>query len=212
MRTSFRLGFKRSVIAGPTEDPERYPMPNYRRFLESGSTYFFTVVTENRAPILCKPEARDALGKAMRECRERWPFQVVATVLLPDHLHAIWSLPRGDAEYPSRWAWIKRSFTIAWLASGGEEESTSISRQRNRRRGVWQRRYWEHLVRDEDELGRLCDYIHYNPVKHGLADSPADWPYSTFRRWVRLGTYPEDWGRSSIRPLLFDDLALAAME
>jgi putative transposase len=187
-------------------------MPNYRRAFVPGGTFFFTVVTERRAPIHCDPAARAALREAIRDCRARWPFQIDAMVLLPDHLHTIWSPPRGDSAYPARWGWIKKSFTQTWLSRGGLEQETSDSRWRNRRRGVWQRRYWEHRVRDEEDLERHGDYIHYNPVKHGFVACPADWPYSTFRRWVRLGVYPPDWGCSSGGPLRFDDIDSTALE
>jgi putative transposase len=187
-------------------------MPNYRRAFLPGGTYFFTVATEGRAPILDHPSARSALGDAIRRCRARWPFQVDAIVLLPDHLLTIWSLPKDDTAYPIRWAWIKREFTLAWLAAGGAERATTASRQSNRRRGVWQRRYWEHVVRDEGELERLGDYIHYNPVKHGHVACPSDWPYSSFAKWVERGHYPPDWGCSSLGPLCFDDVVTTAIE
>ncbi len=188
-------------------------MPSYpAELFIPGGTFFFTVVTEGRARILHLPVARAALGAVIRECRERWPFHIDAIVLLPDHLHRIWSLPNGDSAYPLRWGWIKKEFTRAWLATGGAEQVTTVSRRRNRRRGVWQRRYWEHLVRDEGELERLGDYIHYNPVKHGLVACAAEWPYSSFGRWVGLGIYPPDWGCASLGPLRFDDVAEAAME
>ncbi len=187
-------------------------MSNYRRALVPGGTYFFTVVTENRAPILCDPVARTALRASIRSCRDRWPFQIDAMVLLPDHLHTIWSMPSGDSAFPTRWAWIKKEFTRSWIAAGGEQQPTSPVRQRYRRRGVWQRGYWEHSVRDETDLERHADYIHYNPVKHGLVACPADWPYSTFRRWVRLGTYPSDWGCGKSGPMLVEDLTSTAPE
>jgi len=114
-------------------------------------------------------------------------------VLLPDHLHALWALPPGDYSYSERWRWIKREFTRAWLASGHAERSLPMSRLREGRRGVWQRRFWEHAIRDESDLEAHFDYIHFNPVKHGLVSSPGNWPASTFHRWVSLGHYPPDW-------------------
>lgn len=158
--------------------------------------FFFTQVTERRAPILTEPLARSDLRRALVDCRSRWPFRLEAVVLLPDHLHTVWSLPRGDAAYSLRWAWIKKEFTKAWLAGGGAEEAISDSRQRNRRRGVWQRRFWEHCIEDEDDLERHYDSIHYNPVKHGLVLAAKDWPYSSFHRFVKLGAYPVEWGRT----------------
>jgi putative transposase len=187
-------------------------MPNYRRAYVPGGTFFFTVVTERRAKILCGTSARACLRRAFRNCRERWPFSVVTIVLLPDHLHAVWTLPKGDSDYPTRWGWIKKEFTKAWLAEGGLEQPISASRRHHRRRGVWQRHFWEHVLQDEADLERHCDYIHYNPVKHGLVACPSDWPYSSFHRWVRLGHYPPDWGCSSSGPLKFDDLDSSAIE
>jgi putative transposase len=151
-------------------------------------------VTEGRAPILCEDLARISLRQAISGCRVHLPFQIVAFVLLPDHLHVIWTMPHGDADYSTRWAWIKKEFTKAWLAGGGTEQPSNESRRRAGRRGVWQRRFWEHCIRDELDLERHCDYIHYNPVKHGLARRPGDWAYSTFHRFVRDGHYPVDWG------------------
>jgi putative transposase len=171
-------------------------MPNYRRARIPGGTFFFTLVTEQRAAIFAEPTARGMLRRAFIDCRSRWPFRVEAIVLLPDHLHAVWSLPRGDPDYSRRWAWIKKEFTKAWVAAGGAERGVSDSRHRNGRRGVWQRRFWEHCIEDEDDLERHYDYIHYNPVKHGLVSTPGDWPFSSFHRFVKLGAYPAEWGRS----------------
>jgi putative transposase len=161
-----------------------------------GGTYFFTVVTERRAAILCGEQARLLLRQALNDCRDRWPFRIEAVVLLPDHLHTIWSLPPGDTNFSRRWSWIKHRFVRAWTDNGGLEQVVSESRSRNRRRGVWQRRFWEHSIRDEEDFERHVDYIHYNPVKHELARSPRDWPHSSFHRFVRQGIYPPDWGRS----------------
>ena len=173
---------------------DRTSMPNYRRYRVPGGTYFFTVVTQGRARILTTSEARASLCAAYAECRRRWPFRVDGIVLLPEHLHAIWSLPRGDDDYARRWAFIKKEFIRDWLATGGTEQVVSSARRGRNRRGVWQPRFWEHLIRDDDDFGRHLDYIHYNPVKHGLVDSPKDWPYSSFHRWVGRGAYDPDWG------------------
>jgi putative transposase len=190
-------------------------MPDFRRAYIPGATYFFTLVTEERARWLCSELARACLRQAIVHCRQRWPFSIVAIVLLPDHLHTIWSLPRGDTAYPRRWAAIKREFTTTWLAAGGAEAPVTASRQRQRRRGVLQRRYWEHVIRDERDFERHADYIHYNPVKHGLCQCPGDWPYSSFRRFVRSGDYPPDWAcgdRRVQKPLDFSDLEDTARE
>jgi len=177
-------------------------MSDYRRYFVAGGTYFFTLVTERRARLFEAPAARRLLGDAMRRCLARYPVQVIATVLLPNHLHALWTLPNGDDGYSLRWRWIKREFTRGWLARGGVEQARSASLAAERRRGVWQRRFWEHTIRDEADLEAHFDYIHYNPVKHGLVRRPRDWEWSTFHRWVRAGHYDVDWGAgATIKPL-----------
>ena len=151
-------------------------MPDYRRYYQAGGTFFFTVVTEGRARWLCEDRARMILHAAIASCRDRWPFSMDAVVLLPDHLHAIWTLPREDADYSRRWAVIKRRFTDRWLAAGGPERAVSRGRRNQRRRGVLLPRFWEHLIRDENDYERHVEYIHYNPVKHGLVRCPHEWP------------------------------------
>ena len=180
-------------------------MSDYRRWAIPGETYFFTVVTYRRRRIFERQEAVRLLGDVMRLVREDAPFRTTAMVVLPDHLHCIWSLPRGDADFSTRWKRIKREFTVRWPEDGnGENANISVNRRARGERALWQRRFWEHVVRDEQELEGLCDYIHYNPVKHGLATSPAQWPWSTFSRFVSTGHYPADWGRSS--PISIDQV------
>jgi len=169
-------------------------MSNWRRVLVPGGTYAFTLVTEGRAPILTSPVGRSILRQVLCDCRRTWPFDIVAVVLLPDHLHTLWRLPTGDCAYPRRIGWIKKEFTKAWLAGGGAEQPVSASRQRHRRRGVLQRKFWEHCIRGEADLCSHLDYIHYNPVKHGYATCARDWPWSSFHRYRQAGVYPEDWG------------------
>ncbi len=137
--------------------------------------------------------ARSLLGDCFRECGLKWPFTVTAIVLLPDHLHTIWTLPRGDINFSARWNLIKKEFTKKWLNSGGKEAPISGGRQREHRRGIWQPRFWEHTIENEIDFERHFDYVHYNPVKHKLVSSPKDWKWSSFQRWVRAGVYPEDW-------------------
>jgi putative transposase len=168
-------------------------MSDYRRYFVPGGTYFFTVVTERRSRLFEQDSARRLLGGVIRQCLFRYPVEVVAIVLLPEHLHTLWTLPVGDSRYSLRWGWIKREFTRAWLEIGGAEEGRSEARTRERRRGIWQRRFWEHTIRDEADLESHFDYIHYNPVKHGLVQRPGDWPWSSFHRWVRAGHYSADW-------------------
>ncbi len=169
-------------------------MPEYRRYFVPGGTYFFTVVVNRRRHLFADPAPVAFLGSMFRRCLMRWPMTVDAIVLLPDHLHAIWSLPPGDSEYPKRWGWIKKEFTKQWLAVGGHEGPVSEGRKRERRRGIWQPRYWEHTIEDENDFDAHFDYIHWNPVKHAYVRCARDWPHSSFHRWVRRRVYREDWG------------------
>jgi len=185
-------------------------MSEYRRYFVAGGTYFFTVVAHERRPFLCEPLARKFLGEAFRTIQRKRPFEMPAIVLLPDHVHVLWTLPPGDDKYPTRWRRIKEEFTKKYLANGGTEGPISESREARGGRGIWQLRYWEHVIRDETDFDRHFDYIHYNPVKHGYAKSPGAWPYSSFHRWVDRGVYEPDWGSSE--PLDFSDLDETAME
>lgn len=179
-------------------------MPNYRRAYVPGGTFFFTVVTFERRPIFQWEENRALLGRSIRRCKAQWPFEVNAIVLLPDHLHAIWTLPRGDSNFSARWSVIKKEFTKAFLAAGGTDYVVSEGKQKERRRGFWQRRFWEHLIEDEDDFQAHFDYIHYNPVKHGLVECPRDWGASSFHRWVQKGVYPNDWACGKHGPPTFN--------
>jgi putative transposase len=161
---------------------------SYRRALVPGGTYFFTLNAAVRRSRLLIDNI-EQLRAAFRRARLTHPFTIDAIVILPDHLHAIWTLPDGDADFGLRWRLIKARFSHA-LPHG---EQISQSRLRKAERGIWQRRYWEHVIRDEADLARHLDYIHFNPVKHGYVDKPGDWPYSSFHRMVRLGIYPRDW-------------------
>src|SRR3954451_25026961 len=174
-------------------------MPNYRRYFVPGGTYFFTIVTARRAPIFADEAACHLLGDCLRRVERERPFGVVAIVLLPDHWHTIWTLPPQDDDYSTRIASVKVHFTRGWLARGGHEQSVLPGQQRERRRGVWQPRFSEHTVRDEEDLSQHADYLHYNPVKHGWARCPGDWRFSSFARFVRGGTYPADWGCAGSR-------------
>ena len=162
-------------------------MPRYRRWYVPGGTYFFTVVAYKRRRIFREEIARKCLHEAIVEIQQKWPFELVAIVLLPDHLHAVWTLPPGDDRYPLRWKRIKEEFTVRYLAAGGRELPRTASRIHQGERGVWQRRFWEHTVEDEDDLKRCVDYTHFNPKKHGYVTSVKDWRWSSFHRFVSEG-------------------------
>ena len=163
-------------------------MPNYRRMRTAGGTWFFTVVTANRRRILASQRAIAVLRESVAEVRSSLPFTVDAWVVMPDHLHAIWSLPEGDADFSKRWGRIKSAFT---KRCGARHVSEA-----RRYAGIWQPRFWEHLVRDENDFAMHMDYLHYNPVKHGLVDRVSEWPWSSFHRCVQRGIYAADWGQS----------------
>ena len=167
-------------------------MPDYGRSRD-GRTYFFTVVAYMRQPILCLGDSMKALEETTMEVQQDRPFEIKAWVILPDHLHAIWELPDGDSDYSTRWSLIKKGFTKK-LKGRHETPALNGSRIKRREGGVWQRRFWEHQVRDEPDFRGHVEYIHYNPVKHGLVHSPREWKYSSFHKFVDEGLYPGDWG------------------
>lgn len=169
-------------------------MPEFRRAFRPGGTFFFTHVTYKRRRILTTDDARNCLRRAIESARDQYPFEIDAFVLLPDHLHCIWTLPEDDADFPTRWKSIKTAFTREFLQSNSAAESTISAGMKNEnRRGVWQRRYWEHTIRTETSYYRFCDYIHFNPVKHGHSRCPHAWPWSSFHRFVEENHYPKDW-------------------
>jgi putative transposase len=175
-------------------------MPDYRRYFVPGGTYFFTLVTAARAPLFGIAGARSLLGAKLREERAEMPFETVAAVLLHDHLHVIWTLPPDDFAYPDRWKAVKAKFTAEWLGLGGRKQRVSKGYQRQRRRGIWQPRFIEHTIRDEEDLLNDANYIYYNPVKHGYVRCPRDWPWSSFHRYVLSGDYSPDWGNTGSPP------------
>jgi putative transposase len=168
-------------------------MSQYRRYYEEGGIYFFTVVTFHRLPILTKPGERKLLHDIWLKVKIRHPFETIAICLLPDHLHCIWKLPEGDSDFSSRWKEIKRGFTNGYLKQIGPGGERNTSRQKKGEAAIWQRRFWEHFIDSEEDLENHLDYIHYNPVKHGYVTRPVDWPWSSFRRFVREGIYASDW-------------------
>jgi len=159
-------------------------MSHYRRTSIPGGTFFFTVVTWNRRPIFTCEENVEKLRHAFRKVKKTRPFEIDAIVVLPDHLHCIWRLPDNDNDFSGRWREIKKATSRL---------IDPHSDTRNERK-VWQRRFWEHTIRDENDWRRHMDYIHYNPVKHKYAARPGDWPWSSFLRCVARGWYPATWG------------------
>jgi putative transposase len=166
---------------------------NYRRAKTEGGTYFFTVnLADRRQATLV--EHIDMLRSAISLVKDRHPFVIESIVIMPEHLHAIWTLPEGDKDYPTRWALIKAGFSRN-IAKG---EMIGASRAAKGERGIWQRRYWEHLIRNDEDFTRHVDYIHFNPVKHGYVSNPIDWPYSSIHRFVASGVVPANWGALSL--------------
>ncbi len=165
-------------------------MTEYRRAHVPGASWFFTVNLAQRKGNRLLVERIDLLRAAVATVRARHPFRMDAVVILPDHLHCILTLPPGDADFSTRWNLIKGGFSRA-VEKG---ERISSSRAKRGERGIWQRRFWEHLIHDQEDFNRHADYIHWNPVKHGWALRVADWPHSSFHEYVRRGIYPVDWG------------------
>ena len=153
----------------------------YRRARAKGGRFFFTVVTYKRENLLCQKENALLIKEAIKNVSMQYTFKTDAFVMLPDHIHSIWTLPDGDSDFSTRWRLIKYYFSIRF-------------NKREEKQKVWQGRYWEHQIRDERDFAAHVDYIHYNPVKHGYVKSPKDWEYSSFHRYVRNGIYDKDWG------------------
>jgi putative transposase len=168
-------------------------MAYYRR-VRFGNIFFFTLVSFHRRPILCDPTIRRSLRRAIGDVRETRPFWVDGWVLMPDHLHCIWTLPEGDSDFSTRWSLIKRSVSRFSPDIVPDSKLRNASVRKHRESTIWQRRFWEHLIRDDADFERHLDYIHYNPVRHGYVTRAVEWPYSTIHRYVRDGVYPVDWG------------------
>ena len=169
-------------------------MPQYCRARIPGGSYFFTVVAERRQPILTSEAVRRALREAIQVVRRERPFRIDGWVLLPDHLHAVWTMPPGDDDYATRWRLIKAQVTHR-LGEAWRNPSVMTARRRAKAQGsLWQHRYWERWLRDENDVRRHLDYLHFNPAKHGLVPRVADWPWSSFHRYVASGVYPNEWG------------------
>lgn len=172
-------------------------MPNYLRYRITGGCYFFTVNLLERQNTLLV----DHIGifrESVRLCKQKRPFHIDAWVVLPEHMHCIWTLPEGDMDFSNRWKIIKTHFSKALP----KEEMRSNIRIKRGERGIWQRRFWEHAIRDDQDYANHMDYIHFNPVKHGLVCRVIDWPYSSFHRCVKDEIYPANW--ASITPDLIN--------
>ena len=169
-------------------------MPNYHRVRIEGATYFLTLVTFDRTPFLTTPRAREIFRGAWQNVKKRHPFTTDAICLLPDHLHILITLPEDDADYSMRIREIKRLFTRRYGSTATPSAQRNQSRIQKKEAAIWQRRFWEHTIRDERDYQNHFDYIHFNPVKHGLVKNVALWPWSSFHRYLRLGVYQQDWG------------------
>ena len=168
-------------------------VPNYVRSHKDGGCFFLTLVTYERTPLFRGALARELLRDAIAAVRKERPWTIDAAVLLPDHAHFLWTMPLVDSDYSSRIARIKKLFTRNYLSRCGNERPPTSNQRAQRRRGIWQPRFWEHTIRDATDFKRHLDYIHINPVKHKLVSMPKDWPWSTFMRHVRIGEYEGQW-------------------
>ena len=173
-------------------------MPNYRRPEIAGATYFITQVTYQRQPWLCGEIARYALRTAINQVRQTRPFVIDAFVLLPNHFHCLWTLPQDDSDLSTRLRLIKTYVTRHYATQLGLDIPVSKSRKKRKERNLWQRRFWEHLIRDETDFAQHCDYIHYNPVRHQLCQVPTEWYFSSLHRLIAEGVYPPNWGENPV--------------
>ena len=177
-------------------------MPDYRRIYIPGGTYFFTVVTYKRLSFLTEPAVRETLRASWEMVQNELPFFLIALCLLPNHLHCMWKLPENDADYSTRWRKIKNNFSQTVDRSILPLVGSTKLRKSKREVPIWQRRFWEHTIRDQEDYNRHFDYIHFNPVKHGYVQNVIDWPWSTFHRYLSKGIYDPDWGNISLNERL----------
>jgi putative transposase len=167
-------------------------MPEYKRYFLQGGTYFFTVVTFQRRCIFDKESTISLLRNSFKTTMEFANFSIDAIVILPDHIHTIWTLPEEDSDFSTRWKLIKSTFSKQFNNTFTDSLPDSIISKGES--GIWQRRFWEHLIRDQEDFNKHCDYIHYNPVKHGFVKSPSQWKFSSFSKFLNQGIYEENWG------------------
>ena len=168
-------------------------MYNYRRSQKKGGTFFFTLALANRQSRLLVEHIDYFKQDHRKVWQQDYPFESLAVCVLPEHLHAVWSLPTNDCNYSLRWRLIKRYFSYHFKAV----KTRSDSKIKHREKGIWQRRFWEHEIRNEADLHQHIDYVHLNPVKHGYVKMVGDWRYSSFHRYVCLGLLPENLGSSA---------------
>ena len=173
-------------------------MSQYIRSHTKGATYFFTLVSYNRRRIFCEDDFLQAFKKSIKQVQQQYPFEIIAWVQLPDHIHCIWRMPTNDANYSMRWSQIKRLTTQACPRYHLPIDDLSRSKVKRNERGIWQRRFYEHEIKNEADFIRYMNYLHYNPIKHGLVKMVVHWPYSSFHRYVKQGSYAQDWGGSSM--------------
>ena len=176
-------------------------MPQYRRFYIPGATWFFTVTLAQRRGNDLLVRHVNLLRQAFADTQHHYPFTMEAVVILPEHLHCIWTLPDGEADYSLRWRMLKAQFSRS-IATGA---FVNASRKMRRERGIWQRRFWVRQILNQEDMNRHIDYIHFNPVKHGWVKRVRDWPYSSFHRYVRAGIYPLEWGGGDLSNIAGDD-------
>ena len=180
-------------------------MPNYRRDRSPGGTWFFTVVAFERRPIFCRKKFRNSLKLSILKTRESHPFEINAWILLPDHLHCVWTLPENDADFSTRWKLIKQYVSRDCQSTFPMQARRSVSKKKRRESSIWQRRFWEHSIVSEKDFENHLNYLHYNPVKHGYCQAPCQWPYSSFHKYQAMGVYPEDWAATE-PPILNDKI------
>ncbi len=174
----------------------------YRRSKAKGTAFFFTVVTHGRKRILCDEASVLLVKKAFQHVVKQRPFVINAFVLLPDHIHCIWTLPENDNDFSTRWRLVKSYFSRRF--DDKNKYVKSPSRASKCEQGLWQRRFWEHTIRNDDDFKKHVEYIHYNPVRHGFVKSPKDWSFTSFHRYVRQGIYNDDWGAG--REMVFEGI------
>jgi putative transposase len=171
-------------------------MPNYHRIHAPGGTYFFTVVTNERLSIFSTESSIILLLNTIEKSQNEYPFEQIAYCIMPDHIHCIWKLPDGDDDYSRRWQLIKARFSREFFLISDLEGKITESRKRKREKGIWQRRFWEHIIRDDNDLAMHINYIHFNPIKHGLVKRLSDWSWSSYNEYLSAGYYDASWGET----------------